>query len=108
MGAHMGKRASHSTPTTPTPLVNAHTKGLYRDETFWIFHYPDPMARATAQVEHELACLDHDPKKAYDKLFAQFPDEEDDMEQEADPAFAYASDTEPPKTSWLGKLFSRS
>lgn len=36
-----------------SPIINASTQGLYRDEFFWIFNYPDETERAQAIQEYE-------------------------------------------------------
>jgi hypothetical protein len=85
----MAKRAPRASSAVHVPLVSAHTKGLYRDSVFWQFHYPDQRERARAEVEYELACLDPDPVKAFDKFLTQTPN------------------TSPDSVSWLGRLFGR-
>jgi hypothetical protein len=54
MANRQQKVATTVSPSECTPLVDATTPGLFRDPTFWRFHYADPMKRAKAQQEYEL------------------------------------------------------
>jgi hypothetical protein len=43
----------HKEERETPPLVDASMRGLYRDEAFWQFNYPDPGDRLRAQQEYE-------------------------------------------------------